>query len=102
MNTCVIGLQPLEIFSLFSSRGSTLDVRIRRLQCQFLTSKVDSRAERVNPLDPNLLGITASPTEPPGAADPIGDIIIDHILPFKGSTQISSRNSQSNTPLMLL
>ena len=43
----------------------------------------------VNPLDPSLLGITASPTELPGALDPIGDIIIDHILPFKSSTQLS-------------
>ena len=43
----------------------------------------------LNPLDPSLLGITASPTEPLGAVDPIGDIIIDHILPFKGSIQLS-------------
>ena len=40
-----------------------------------------------NPLEPSLLGITASPTGPPGAEDPIGDIIVDHILTFKGSTQ---------------
>ena len=43
----------------------------------------------INPSDPSLLGVTASPTEPPGAVDPICDIIIDHILPFKGSTQLS-------------
>ena len=43
----------------------------------------------VLPLDQSLLGITASPTELPGAVDPIGDIIIDHILPFKVSTQLS-------------
>ena len=43
----------------------------------------------INPLDPSLLGITASPTELPGAVDPIGDIIIDHILPFKDSTQLT-------------
>ena len=43
----------------------------------------------INPLEPSLLGITASPTEPPGAVDPIGDIIVDHILTFKGSTQLS-------------
>ena len=42
-----------------------------------------------NHLDPDLQGITATPTEPPGAADPIGDIIIDHILHFKDSTQLS-------------
>ena len=40
-----------------------------------------------NHLDPNLQGITATPTEPPGAADPIGDII-DHILHFKDYTII--------------
>ena len=44
--------------------------------------------QSVNPLDPGLLGITASPTEPAGAVDPIGDIIIDHILAFNGSTQL--------------
>ena len=38
-------------------------------------------------LDP--LGITASPIEPAGAVDPIGDIFIDHTLTFKGSTQLS-------------
>ena len=43
----------------------------------------------VNPLEPSLLGITASPTEPPEAVHPIGDIIIDHILTLKGSTQLS-------------
>ena len=47
------------------------------------------KQHRVNPLDPSLLVITASPTEPSGAVDPIGDIIIDHILSFKGSTQLS-------------
>ena len=36
-------------------------------------------SQRVNPLDPSLLGITASPTEPLGAVDPTGDIIISHI-----------------------
>ena len=45
--------------------------------------------EEFNPLDPSLLEITASPTEPPGAVDPIGDIIIAHILRSKGSTQLS-------------
>ena len=43
----------------------------------------------INPLDPSLLGITASPTEPPGAIDLIADIIINHILTFKDSTQLS-------------
>ena len=58
---------------------NALKNRIWRLQ-------LDVRFWRLNPLDPNLLGITASPTDPPGAADPIGDIIIDHILSFKDST----------------
>ena len=44
---------------------------------------------KINPLDPRLLGITASPTELPGAVDPITDIIINHMLPFKDSTQLS-------------
>ena len=57
----------------------------------------------VNPLEPSLLGITATPTEPPGAVDTIiGDIIINYILTFNGSTQLSWRNSQSNAPLILL
>ena len=42
-----------------------------------------------NPLDPSLLGITASPTEPHGAIGPIADIIIDHILTFEDSTKLS-------------
>ena len=50
---------------------------------------VDISVLRVNPLDPSLLGIPASPIELPGAVDPIGDIIIDHILPFKDFTQLS-------------
>ena len=46
------------------------------------------RDQQLNPLDPNLLGITASPTEIPGAVDPIGDIFIDHILPFKDTNTV--------------
>ena len=73
-----MGLRPFRNISIHTVQGSSIVVRI----------KFDPRTVRVNPLDPSLLGITASPTEPPGAVDPIGDIIIDHISPFKGSTQL--------------
>ena len=43
-----MGLRPLEIY-VYTVRGSTLDVRIGRLQTSDSAAKVDPRAVRVNP-----------------------------------------------------
>ena len=46
-----------------------------------------SALDRHGRLEFRILGITVSPTEPPGTVDPIGDVMIDNILPFKGYEQ---------------
>ena len=46
---------------------------------------------KINPLDPSLLGITFSPTEPPGTVGPICDIIIDHII-LSGKLEMALHN----------